>query len=391
MLYNKFKDKKLSKLGLGGMRFPVKDGQLDQEIAEKIIDKSMEMGINYYDTAYSYQGGISELILSKTLAKYPRESYNFATKFPGHQIAETYYPEPIFENQLKKTKLEYFDFYLLHNIYENCYDVYMDPKWNILEYFLKQKEKGLIKHFGISTHARSDLFSTILKEFGPHIEFCQIELNYLDWTMQEAKYKCDLLKEYNIPVWVMEPLKGAQLLKLNDKSKDIMAQKHPDWSPAEWAFRYLMNMNDVKMILSGMASVSIVEENCNIFSEEKPFDKEDNEILMTVAESLKDNVPCTKCGYCRRVCPKELNIPLLMEQYNEMRYAPSNTVAMLMESIPVDKRPEACLKCGMCKRECPQFIDIPTCLEDLCKKLSTIPSWSEICKQRLSDAKKMHL
>ena len=198
MKYNELNGNKVSALGFGAMRLPLrKDQAIDEELVAKMIDYSMENGINYYDTAWPYHNGMSEIVLSKALSRYPRESYYLADKFPGHQVAATHYPQEIFEAQLKKCNTEYFDYYLLHNIYENSIQIYMDEQWGILEYFLEQKKLGRIKHLGFSTHCRPDSLAIFLEYCGDKMDFCQIQLNYLDWTLQEGKEKLELIKKYN--------------------------------------------------------------------------------------------------------------------------------------------------------------------------------------------------
>ena len=212
MLYKDFKGLKLSSLGLGTMRLPNKgtngDTPVDEEETAKMVEYAINKGINYFDTAWGYHNGESELVIGKVLQKYPRESFYLATKFPGYDVSNMDKVEEIFEKQLEKTGMKYFDFYLIHNVYEKNVDPYLDEKYGILDYLLKQKENGRIKHLGFSVHGSFDVMKKFLdSRYGKYMEFCQVQLNYLDYEFQDAKSKLELLKELNIPVWVMEPLR----------------------------------------------------------------------------------------------------------------------------------------------------------------------------------------
>lgn len=391
MLYNDFKELKLSRLGFGTMRLPMKDGHIDEELTCKMVDYAMEHGVNYYDTAYPYMGSKSEIAVGKALAKYPRESFYLADKFPGHQIAETYYPEEIFEEQLQKCGVEYFDFYLLHNLYENSYPIYTDPQWHIIPYFIEQKRLGRIKHLGFSCHANIETLQKFLDEYGDEMEFCQIQLNYLDWTLQKAEAKYKLLEERNIPVWVMEPVRGGKLSNLTEENSAKLKAFRPDESVSSFAFRWLMDLPNVKMILSGMSNFEQMVDNVKTFSGGDPLKKEEVDTLFEIAESLKVSVPCTECRYCCDGCPMELNIPQLLHSYNDLHFAPSLTPVMQLEALPEDKRPSACIGCGACAAVCPQKIDIPTVLATLADEFAKQPSWAAMCKERAEEAKRAKL
>ena len=196
MIYSDFQDKKLSLLGFGTMRFPVfEDGTIDEAQVEEMTKYAIEHGVNYFDTAYPYHNGQSERVIGRVLSKYPRDSFYLADKYPGHQISKSYDPKATFEKQLEKCGVDYFDFYLLHNVYENSVHTYRDERWGIIEYFREQKRLGRIRHLGFSTHGSVDFIRGFLDEYGQDMEFCQIKLNYLDWTLQEAKEKYELLTE----------------------------------------------------------------------------------------------------------------------------------------------------------------------------------------------------
>ena len=199
MICKDFQGLKLSQLGFGTMRLPLReDRSIDEEQAAAMTAEAIAKGVNYFDTAWPYHGGKSETVIGEILKQYPRESFYLADKFPGHQIAPSYDVKAVFEHQLEKCGVGYFDFYLLHNVYENSIAVYEDERWGILPYLLEQKKNGRIRHLGFSTHAGVPALEAFLEKHTDEMEFCQIELNYLDWTLQQAKEKCELLIKSSI-------------------------------------------------------------------------------------------------------------------------------------------------------------------------------------------------
>ncbi len=390
MIYNKVCNDNLSLLGYGMMRLPtLENGKIDEAQVTDLVDTAIKNGVNYFDTAWPYHGGESEIVTARVLKKYPRESYRLASKYPGHQILDNYNPAEIFEEQLKKCDVEYFDYYLLHNVYEKSVNVYMDEQWKILDYFREQKRLGRIKHLGFSTHGSLETIKTFLDYCGTDMEFCQIQLNYLDWTLQSAKEKYELLTEKGIPVWVMEPVRGGRLLKLPESVLEELKNRRPDESVAAWAFRFLQELPNVKMILSGMSNMEQLTDNIKTLSENKPLTDDERELLFNIAEGMKNSIPCTACGYCVEGCPMGLNIPMLMSVYNEIRFSPVTNVAMRIEALPEEKQPSSCISCGKCTSICPQNIDIPKHLADLSETLKKIPSWAEICRERAEAAAKL--
>ncbi len=379
MIFSDFQDKKLSLLGFGAMRLPMKDGEIDQELVAEMVRYGMERGVNYFDTAYPYHSGMSERVMGKILNQYPRESYYLADKFPGHMILDSYDPKTLFEEQLRRCNVEYFDFYLLHNVYEESVDRYIDPKWGILEYLKEQKRNGRIRHLGFSTHGRLDMMEKFLEEYGEDMEFCQIQLNYLDWTLQDAKEKYELLSRYNIPVWVMEPVRGGKLAGFFDPR---LMERHPNWTTASWGFRFLQNLPNVKMILSGMSNMDHMTDNVATFAQRSPLSQEETELLFAIAEEMKTVIPCTGCKYCCDGCPVGLDIPAMMSICSDIRFAPVVNSVMMIQALPEDKKPSACIACGKCTKVCPQGIDIPGVMQELSKRLEAIPAWAEICRQR---------
>lgn len=386
MIFRDFEDKKLSLLGFGAMRLPSKmeceTKVVDVELTEKMVDYAIANGVNYFDTAYPYHGGKSETIMGEILKKYPRDSFYLATKYPGHQISESYDPAAIFEEQLEKCQVEYFDFYLLHNICESSIATYEDERWDIIGYFKEQKRLGRIKHLGFSTHANMPCLTDFLEKYGDIMEFCQIQLNYLDWTLQQGKEKCELLNSYNIPIWVMEPVRGGKLAKLSDHMEAELNVLRAGESTASWAFRFLQNIPGVTMILSGMSDMNQVIDNVKTFTENKPLSEEENKMLLNIAEGLKNSLPCTACGYCMDGCPAGLDIPYLINEYNQFRYQPGMNIGMRIDALAEDKKPSACMECGSCVAICPQKINIPEALKTFDSELAKQPTWAQICKER---------
>ena len=389
MIYSKIKNNNVSKLGFGTMRLPLnEDKKIDQDTFEKMVDLAIENGINYFDTAWPYHGGLSEIAIAKALSKYPRDSYYLADKYPGHQIAEEYKPAQIFEKQLSKCNVDYFDFYLLHNIYENDIAVYEDPKWGIIDYFVEQRKLGKIKHLGFSSHAHADTLEKFLADHPDTFDFCQIQLNYVDWDLQDAKRKVEILNKYNLPIIVMEPCRGGRLANFDEETNEKFKEFRPNNSIASFAFNFLLNVEGIAVILSGMSNLNQMQDNINTFNENKPLNKEETDFVFEVAKKLTNTVPCTKCRYCTDGCPMGLDIPTLINTYNELKLTKSFNVTMFIDSLPQDKLPSACIKCGACKAICPQSIDIPSVLEDLVETINGMTSWAEICKQRQEESKR---
>lgn len=390
MITKQFQDKTLSLLGFGTMRLPLNtDGSIDEAQVNDMTRYAMEQGVNYFDTAYPYHDGDSERVMGRILSEYPRDSYYLATKYPGHQLISTgYNPADIFEKQLEKCGVDYFDFYLLHNVYEKSMETYLDPQWGIIDYFKEQKRLGRIRHLGFSTHAQTACLKEFLNLYGQDMEFCQIQLNYLDWTLQDAKGKYELLCEYNISVWVMEPVRGGKLAKLDATNEARLKALRPDESVAAWGFRFLQNLPNVTMVLSGMSNMEQMQDNIRTFSEEKPITEEEQALLFDIAEGMKDSVPCTACRYCVDGCPMGLDIPTFLATYNELRVAPSTNAVMHIEFMEEDKKPSACIACGKCTHICPQNIDIPGALRDLTDRIRKLPTWTDICRQREEAAKR---
>lgn len=375
MIYRQFGDLKLSALGFGAMRLPVKNGvyaDIDEAHAAEMIDYAMKNGVNYYDTAWGYHDGMSETVMGKLLKKYPRESFCLASKFPGYDLGNMDKVEEIFTKQLEKCGVEYFDFYLFHNVCEMNIDAYLDPKYGIFDYLIKQKKAGRIRHLGFSAHGDLGVIKRFLEKYGEHMEFGQLQLNYLDYSFQSAKEKAELLGSYGIPVWVMEPLRGGKLARLEEEDEKTLKALRPDEGIPAWAFRFLQSLQGVTVILSGMSDMAQVKDNVATFAEDKPLNDNEMKALLGIAHGMveKSALPCTACRYCTSHCPKGLAIPELIALYNEHRFTGGGFIApMVLGTYPGDKLPSACVGCRSCEKVCPQQIKISEMMTDFTKRL----------------------
>ena len=375
MIYRDFQDLKLSTLGMGAMRLPVIDGndhQIDEEATKKMVAYAMEKGINYYDTAWGYHGGQSETVMGRVLKQYPREDFYLATKFPGYDLSNMSKVKEIFEKQLEKCQVEYFDFYLFHNVCEMNIDAYLDKSYGIFDYLWQQKEMGKIKHLGFSVHGNLQTMKLFLEAYGDKMEFCQIQLNYLDYLFQDAKAKLELLKKYNIPVWVMEPLRGGRLATLQENHVNTLESLRPNEKIPAWAFRFLQSIESVKVVLSGMSNFEQLKENIKTFEEEKPLNEKEWQTLLSISSNMleKKTLPCTACHYCTSHCPIGLDIPALLNLYNEHCFTEGGFIApMALSALPDEKKPSACIGCKGCEAVCPQQIKIAEVMKDFTHKI----------------------
>jgi len=394
MFYREACGERISALAFGAMRLPQKDGEIDQEQVNKMTEYAMEHGVNYFDTAYPYHDGKSESSLAEALAKYLRDSYFLADKFPGHQTMKEYNPERIFKEQLERCKVDYYDFYLFHNVCEFSMPTYSNEEYGIIDYFVEQKKLGRIKNLGLSSHARAENLESYLdyieSKMGGRPDFCQIQLNYIDWTMQDAKAKVELLNSRGIPIMVMEPVRGGKLADLGEENNAKLKAARPEESVASWAFRWLMDVPGVVTVLSGMSNFEQMQDNVKTFSEEKSLSEDEKNLLLDIGEAFKQAVPCTACRYCCDGCPMELDIPMLLASYNDLEFQSSSfTVGMQMDGTPEDKWPHRCIACGACSAICPQQIDIPEVLKEFADMLDKAPSWAELCKEREAAAERL--
>ena len=421
MIYRDFKGQKLSQLGFGCMRFASdpETGEIDQVKVNAMFDLAISEGVNYFDTAYPYLGGKSELAMAEALSRYPRESYYLADKFPGHSLTGPIDNIALFNVSLRKCRTDYFDFYLLHNVTEWSVQFYESEEYHIIPDLLQMKKEGKIRYFGFSCHAGPDLLDAFLTRHEGIFDFVQIQLNYLDWTMQDAKAKCDIIRKHDLGIWVMEPVRGGKLAVLPESESAKLRGLRDgggccdsgaaaagaassaggaccdsgaaaaagdaglaEPSDASYAFRFLQDMPGVTVILSGMNEVFQVEDNLRTFREENPLSDSERSVLLEIAENLKKGVPCTACRYCCDGCPMELDIPYLLQCYNDYKFATTMTPSMRIDALEEDKRPSACIGCGQCMHACPQGIDVPAALAELAEMYEKGPHWGDVVVQR---------
>jgi predicted aldo/keto reductase-like oxidoreductase len=389
MINKPFHDLNISHLGMGAMRLPTvgERGPIDEENARKVIEYAYEHGVNYFDTAFGYHRGESERFVGKVLNQYPRESWHLASKMPGHMmrfsngrlefsgymIGQTLAsPAELFEKQLEKCSVDYFDFYLLHNLCETSFDFYTDEDLGVVEYLLTQKKAGRIRHLGFSAHGRVETIDKFLN-LQDCFEFVQIQLNYLDWTLQDAKGKYEVITKHGIPVIVMEPCRGGRLASLNEKGNAMLKKARPNDSIASWAFRFLQSLPNVQVVLSGMTTMEQVVENVRLFSEPDPTTEEEKELLQQAIDSMVDLVPCTACRYCCDACPQGLDIPKLISMYNEANFENPSILNFTLGAMQDAELPSACQACGDCMELCPQDIDIPDIMKRFAETIANMP------------------
>ena len=360
---------------MGCMRLPTKNGKndvIDIDAVKEMVAYAMEKGVNYYDTAWGYHNGNSETVMGEVLSAYPRESFNLATKFPGYDLRNMGKVKEIFEEQLKKCRTEYFDFYLFHNLCELNIEQYLDPKYGIFDYLIEQKKNGRIRHLGFSVHSTMETLQRFLDAYGEYMEFGQLQLNWLDWDFQNVKAKVELLNSMGIPIWVMEPLRGGSLCRLSPEHEAKLREIAPDRSMTEWAFRFLQSVPGVTVTLTGASNPEQTRENVAIYETEQPLTQAEKETLFEIAKEMtsKNTLPCTACRYCAPHCPQGLNIPWLIELYNEHVYSGGGFIApMAMGAIEKGKRPQDCLGCRECEAVCPQNIKISEMMTDFTSRL----------------------
>ena len=370
MKYYDFQGLQLSTLGFGAMRLPVidgDDGRIDEPATLDMVDYAYAHGVNYFDTAWGYHGGNSQNVMGRALARYPRDTWYLADKFPGYDTSNFGKHEAIFEEQLERCGVEYFDFYLMHNVCELNIEQYLDnAKYGTLSYFIEQKRAGRIKHLGFSTHGNFDTFMRFLEAYGDDVEFCQIQLNYMDWEFQNARAKVEELRKRGLAIMVMEPLRGGILVSVDDEARAPLTALRPDANMIEWAFSFVRNVDGVGTILTGASSMEQLVENVGLFERDDVLGDDEREALLALGRKLASakGVPCTACHYCVSHCPMELDIPRLLELYNEHLSRPDFAfiAPMALGAMPDDKHPSACIGCGSCSAVCPQQIDIPEAL-----------------------------
>jgi predicted aldo/keto reductase-like oxidoreductase len=384
MIYKSFQDLQLSTLGMGNMRLP-KTGEgekIDLANARKVIEYAYNNGINYFDTAFRYHAGESELVVGDVLRQFPRDTWHLATKMPGHMMSyqngvysftgllaktQGLSPSQVFEKQLEKCGVDYFDFYLLHNLCETSYEFYTNEEIGVIPFLLEQKNRGRIRHLGFSAHGRYETIDKFLdwskQHFPACFEFVQIQLNYLDWHLQQADKKYSVITKHGLPVVVMEPCRGGRLAHLSDASDALLKNAYPENKIVSWAFRFLQSLPNVQVVLSGMNTLEQLHENIALFSKNDPLTTDEKKLLDKAVKPLLDLVPCTACRYCCEACPRNLDIPKLIAMYNEAKSADAfawMTLGFTLDAMNDTELPESCLGCGECTKLCPQGIDIPS-------------------------------
>lgn len=359
-----------SLLGFGCMRFPEKDGEIDETAAQALIDRAYENGVRYFDTAYPYHGGKSEPFTGKALSKYERSSYMLATKLPiweKEKIADT---EKFVDHQLERLGVDYVDFYLLHAVDEAKWDVILEL--GIIEQLEKIKEKGKIKHFGLSFHDEYEAFEKIITY--RKWDFVQLQINYIDIREQAGLKGLELCEKLGIPVIVMEPIKGGTLANLPDDVAEIFKSYEPESSLSSWAMRWCASFDNVKLILSGMSEMYQVEDNLKTFCNYKPLNEEEMALVARAAEKILSKMKngCTDCRYCQP-CPFGVNIPKCFDIWNKYS-AFGNTEQAKKRWAETDdaEKPMNCTKCGKCEKKCPQKIQIREDLERLAKEMDAL-------------------
>lgn len=382
MIYKAFQGQNISQLGMGNMRLPTNEsGTIDPIKAREIIEYAYTHGVNYFDTAFRYHNGESESFVGSVLKQYPRDSFLLASKMPGHMMSyengklgfKGYLSNfkvdsiaEIFEEQLQKCQVDYFDFYLLHNVCETSYDFYTNEELGVVRYLLEQKKAGRIRHLGFSSHGRPETIEKFIEHYDC-FEFCQIQLNYLDATLQDAKKKYDILTAHNIPVLVMEPVRGGKLANLSEAHTARLKASRPTESVAAWAFRYLQGLPNVQIVLSGMTTLEQLQDNLKTFESSAPLSAAEQDILDSIVTDLLQMVPCTACRYCCEDCPQGLNIPKLISMYNEL--SNGSYVVSYNRRGTEDEDPSRCIRCGACQNICPQGIRVPEVMEKLTELL----------------------
>jgi predicted aldo/keto reductase-like oxidoreductase len=355
-----------SLLGFGCMRFPKihpDKPDIDEPLAEKMMDEAYQSGVNYFDTAYPYHQGLSEKFVGRVLKKYPRESFYLATKMPGWELKNVDDAKRIFQEQLDNLQTTYVDYYLCHALSKKGFEIYKEP--GIMDFLYDMKAKGKIKHLGFSFHDTPDVLDNIIHTY--EWDFVQLQLNYLDWDFQDAKKQYQIVKDYGVPIIVMEPVRGGTLANLSKESSAILKAAKPDKSLASWAIRYAASKEQVMVVLSGMSNLEQTRDNIHTLTHFEPISQEEQDVIDHALKVFLENetIPCTNCKYCMP-CPEGVDIPQVFKIYNQ--YALNHWEQQFIrnyENLDPEKRAENCIACGICMEHCPQGIEIPARMEDI--------------------------
>jgi predicted aldo/keto reductase-like oxidoreductase len=359
------------------MRLPVRSAQheIDRERAQEMVDYAIARGINYFDTAYMYHDGQSEQFIGEALAKHPRRRFHLASKMPVVFVKSEADAERIFEEQLRKCQVDYFDFYLIHNLGEEHLRIMEAHR--VYEIVREKQKEGKIRHLGFSFHGRPDTLSEIVNRY--EWEFAQIQLNYMDWELQNAEEQYRILQEKGLPVIVMEPVRGGALARLCEESVRIFRDARPQASAASWAIRYAASLPGVLTVLSGMSDMVQMQDNIATVEHFKPLDEQEYAVIEKALAAYRRSaaIPCTACRYCMD-CPQGVDIPGVFAVYNNYLAGISNRRAMNklvfnMEYsiLGEEKQAHHCISCGQCAGQCPQEIDIP-------RRMETVKDFSRI-------------
>ena len=369
MTDTKIDPKRMPKLGFGLMRLPEQDGVIDMEQVCRMVDHYMKSGMNYFDTAYVYHGGKSEVAAREALVKrYPRESFMLATKLPAWEIKEAADVERLFNEQLERAGVDYFDFYLLHSIEDGSnYDTYV--KYDCFKWGMQKKAEGKIRHFGFSYHGSPELLEEVL-DLHPEVEFVQIQLNYLDRTnpVVRSQMLYEILHERNIPIIVMEPVRGGMLASMDPAIEAKFKARRPERSVASWALRFVGSLPGVMTILSGMSNEAQMLDNLKTFTDFEPLADDELTIINEVTEELlgMPQIGCTACKYCCDGCPMRISIPDVFRTINTLRRYPDDWRSKNFYAGLITRSGKAsdCIGCGQCEGVCPQHLPIIELLKE---------------------------
>ncbi|MCL1917126.1 MAG: aldo/keto reductase [Peptococcaceae bacterium] len=363
-------NEQVSLLGFGCMRFPVIDGKaecIDKEKARQMLDYALAHGVTYFDTAYPYHRKTSEAFVGEALAPYPRDKYFLATKMPLFSLEKRKDVDRIFHEQLRNCRTDYFDFYLMHSMNEELLAVM--EKFKVYAYLKKKQAQGKIRHLGFSFHGGTELLERLVTRY--EFDFGQLQLNYMDWELQDAERQYEILTQRNIPVIVMEPVRGGGLASLCEKSREILRAAEAKASVASWAMRYCASLPNVLTILSGMTTMEQLKDNIATLSGFKPLTQEEQNVIQLALDAFRAAcpIPCTACGYCME-CPSGVDIPRVFGLHNGWLTSGDKIgYSIGLEQLGPEKMADRCTDCGHCVDFCPQMIDIPERMAKITEEL----------------------